>query len=90
MFILHSHLFPFHCSLSGTVCCCGVFAVAYIRYRPLLALAILAVAGAIAGIVFATLNKGAEASNQPTPAPVRAAMFYDTDIMEEELELEVY
>ena len=40
------------------------FIILLLLLGPLLALAILALAGAIAGIVFATLNKGAEASNQ--------------------------
>lgn len=65
----------------GSVCCCGVTALAYIRYRPLLATGILALAGAIAGIVIWRLDVTSDASMQPTPAPIRAPAFiYDTDL----------
>ncbi len=37
--------------IAGTTCCCAVTAIAYIRFRPLVAFGILAVAGAIAGLI---------------------------------------
>lgn len=55
----------------GTVCCCGVTAVAYMRYRPLLSFGILALAGGIAGLIIWQLDDANEASIQPTPAPVK-------------------
>lgn len=67
----------------GTVCCCGVTALAYVRYRPLLALAILAVAGAICGIIFASIGKASDASTAPTSSPVRLPDIFlpgDTDV----------
>lgn len=63
----------------GTVCCCGVTALAYIRYRPLLAFGILALAGTIAGIIFWRFDDAQDASSQPTPSPVKSpvSFFYD-------------
>lgn len=63
----------------GTTCCCGVTAIAYIRYRPLVAFAILAITGAIIGIVFWRLDDAQTASTQPTPAPVKAPSFLYSD-----------
>jgi hypothetical protein len=54
----------------GCVCFCGVTAVAYIRYRPLLAFGILAVAGTITGICVWRLEDASANSNAPTFAPV--------------------
>mmetsp|Transcript_32075 Transcript_32075/g.67428 ORF Transcript_32075/g.67428 Transcript_32075/m.67428 type:complete len:554 (-) Transcript_32075:236-1897(-) len=68
----------------GTVCCCGVTAIAYIRYRPLVAFGILAIAGTIFGIVFGLLGDASESSISPTPAPVKSPSFLysdDTDVM---------
>ena len=59
----------------GTVCCCGVTAVAYIRYRPLLAFGIIAVASAIAAIVFVAIDENSDTDQPtlaPTPPPVMA------------------
>jgi hypothetical protein len=42
--------------IAGTTCCCAVTAIAYIRYRPLVAFGILAVAGAIAGLIITQLR----------------------------------
>ncbi|KAL7551880.1 hypothetical protein ACHAWF_015115 [Thalassiosira exigua] len=68
----------------GTVCCCGVTAIAYIRFRPLIALGILAIAGTIFGVVFSRLNAASDASSQPTPAPVKAPSFlFDSDVFAE-------
>jgi len=53
----------------GTVCCCGVTAIAYIRYRPLVALGILALAGGIAGIIVWQLETTKSATSPPTMAP---------------------
>jgi hypothetical protein len=72
----------------GTVCCCGVTALAYIRYRPLIAFGILALAGAIAGIIFWTFDDAQDASSQPTPSPVKSpvSFFYDDlEAMPEEI-----
>ena len=63
----------------GTVCCCGVTAIAYFRYRPLLTFGILALAGTIAGLVIWLLNDAQEASLQPTPAPVKSPVFIYPD-----------
>lgn len=59
----------------GTVCCCGVTAFAYFRYRPLLSFGLLALAGAIAGIIIWRLDEANAASSQPTPAPAKAPSF---------------
>lgn len=70
----------------GTVCCCGVTAIAYMRYRPLISFAILAVAGIITGIVFWSLGDANSNSLSPTPSPVKAPSFLfadNTDIMED-------
>ena len=56
----------------GTVCCCFVTAVAYIRYRPLIAFGIIGLAFGIWGIVAWRLNEAAENSVQPTFAPTVA------------------
>ena len=68
----------------GTVCCCGVTAIAYIRYRPVVAFAILALAGGIAGIIVWRLDDASSASAQPTLQPVMAPsiIFYsgNTDV----------
>lgn len=73
----------------GTLCCCGVTAIAYIRYRPVVAIGILALAGAIAGIIIWRLDETSDASIQPTPAPVKSptAFFFgdDSDIMAESI-----
>lgn len=63
----------------GTTCCCGVTAVAYIRYRPLVAFGILAVVGAITGIIIWRLDAAEAASSQPTSAPVKAPAFIFSD-----------
>jgi len=63
----------------GTVCCCGVTAIAYIRYRPVLAIGILALAGGIAGIVIWRLDAASEASAAPTLSPtprISSKVFY--------------
>ena len=73
----------------GTVCCCGVTAIAYMRYRPLISFTILAIAGGIAGIIVWRLNAGAEASTQPTSAPVKAPRFYDEAIYDYDTELKI-
>ena len=49
--------------IAGTTCCCAVTAIAYIRFRPLVAFGILAVAGAIAGIIIWSLRN----ADQPPP-----------------------
>eukprot|EP00584_Thalassiosira_punctigera_P000713 CAMPEP_0172530000 /NCGR_PEP_ID=MMETSP1067-20121228/3892_1 /TAXON_ID=265564 ORGANISM="Thalassiosira punctigera, Strain Tpunct2005C2" /NCGR_SAMPLE_ID=MMETSP1067 /ASSEMBLY_ACC=CAM_ASM_000444 /LENGTH=557 /DNA_ID=CAMNT_0013314141 /DNA_START=89 /DNA_END=1762 /DNA_ORIENTATION=+ len=54
----------------GTVCCCGVTATAYVRYRPLLAFGIIALASAIAGIIIWRLDYANSTTAQPTPVPV--------------------
>ena len=54
----------------GTVCCCGVTAIAYIRFRPFVAVAILACAGAVAGIIIWQLNDANQELAPPNPAPV--------------------
>jgi len=67
----------------GTTCCCAVTAVAYIRYRPLLAFVIFAVAATITGLVVGGVGQAQEQSIQPTPAPVKAPSFFypnDTDV----------
>lgn len=72
----------------GTVCCCGVTAIAYMRYRPLISFGILAVVGTIAGIIIWQLDSANEASSMPTPAPVKAPSFFfdeNTDIMSESI-----
>lgn len=72
----------------GTVCCCGVTAVAYMRYRPLLSFGILALAGGIAGLIIWQLDDANEASIQPTPAPVKSPSFFysdNTDVMAESI-----
>eukprot|EP00573_Skeletonema_grethae_P002813 CAMPEP_0201689108 /NCGR_PEP_ID=MMETSP0578-20130828/2749_1 /ASSEMBLY_ACC=CAM_ASM_000663 /TAXON_ID=267565 /ORGANISM="Skeletonema grethea, Strain CCMP 1804" /LENGTH=559 /DNA_ID=CAMNT_0048173635 /DNA_START=24 /DNA_END=1703 /DNA_ORIENTATION=+ len=71
----------------GTVCCCGVTAIAYFRYRPLITSIILATAGGIAGIIIWRLDEANEASMQPTMAPVFAPKFL---LEPEELALESY
>ena len=58
--------------LVGSVCCCGVTAVAYFRYRPLVTSIILAVVGTIAAIIVWRLDVANEASITPTMAPVVA------------------
>lgn len=70
----------------GCVCFCGVTAVAYIRYRPVLAIGILAVAGAITAVCFWRLGDAAEASIQPTMQPVASPKYimFD-DVVEPEL-----
>lgn len=59
----------------GCVCFCGVTAVAYIRYRPVMAFGILALAGIITGICFWRLGDAAENSVQPTMQPVASPKF---------------
>lgn len=54
----------------GTVCCCGVTAIAYIRFRPFVAVAILSCVGAIAGIIIWQLNDANQELAPPNPAPV--------------------
>ncbi len=53
----------------GTICCCGVTAVAYIRFRPFIAVAILACTGAIAGLIIWQL-KDANQELAPPASPV--------------------
>ena len=62
--------------ICGTTCCCAVTAVAYIRYRPLVAFGILALAGAIAGLVIWRLNATNEISTAPTTAPLPSDLLY--------------
>ena len=54
----------------GTVCCCGVTAVAYIRFRPFVAVAILACTGDIAGIIIWQLNDANQELTPPNSSPV--------------------
>lgn len=70
----------------GCVCFCGVTAVAYIRYRPVMAFGILAVAGIITGLCFWKLGDAADHSLQPTMQPVASPKFilFD-DVVEPEL-----
>ncbi len=49
--------------IAGTTCCCAVTAIAYIRFRPLVAFGILSVAGAIAGLIIWRL----QSADQPPP-----------------------
>lgn len=49
--------------IAGTTCCCAVTAIAYIRFRPLVAFGILSVAGAIAGLIIWQLRS----ADQPPP-----------------------
>jgi hypothetical protein len=49
--------------IAGTTCCCATTAITYIRYRPLVAFGILAVAGAIAGFAIWRINS----VDQPAP-----------------------
>lgn len=63
----------------GTVCCCGVTAIAYMRYRPLLSFGILALAGGIAGIVIWQLDDANQSSISPTPAPVKSPVDFIYD-----------
>mmetsp|Transcript_52722 Transcript_52722/g.78161 ORF Transcript_52722/g.78161 Transcript_52722/m.78161 type:complete len:515 (+) Transcript_52722:80-1624(+) len=44
----------------GCTCCCIVVASAWVRYRPLLGLAMLAIAGTVTGVVIWRLNVAAE------------------------------
>ena len=80
----------------GCVCFCGVTAMAYIRYRPLMAFGILAMAGIIAGICFWRLGAAAAASVQPTMQPVATpkwVMFDGTvspDLVHEDVAVEYY
>ncbi|KAL7517275.1 hypothetical protein ACHAWX_002209 [Stephanocyclus meneghinianus] len=80
----------------GCVCFCSVTAVAYIRYRPLLAFGILALAAAITGICFWRLGDAAEASIQPTMQPVASPkyLFFDDavvpDLEPEHISVEYY
>lgn len=53
----------------GTVCCCGVTAIAYIRFRPFVAVAILACAGAIGGLIIWQLNDANQELTPPNAAP---------------------
>ena len=73
----------------GTVCCCGVTAIAYMRYRPLISFTILALAGGIAGIIVWRLNAASDASTQPTSSPVKAPRFYDEAIYDYDTELKI-
>lgn len=61
----------------GTVCCCGVTAVAYFRYRPLVTGAILGVVGIVTGLVIWSLSEANDnlESLAPTFAPVKAPTF---------------
>jgi len=64
----------------GTVCCCGVTAIAYMRYRPLLSFGILAIAGTITGLVFWQMDEAQAASAAPSPAPAKALAFLADDM----------
>ena len=64
----------------GTVCCCGVTAIAYMRYRPLLSFGILAIAGTITGLVFWQIDETQAASSAPSPAPATALAFLAGDM----------
>ena len=65
----------------GTVCCCGVTAIAYMRYRPLLSFGALAIAGGIAGIIIWRINAASDASTQPTSAPTMKLLYDEDEIM---------
>ena len=66
----------------GTACCCSVTAIAYIRYRPLVAFAILAVAGAIGGIVAWRMGEATQdAQNAPTLALTFVKHFVSADFL---------
>ena len=60
----------------GTVCCCAVTAVAYIRYRPLVAFILLALGLGIWGIVIWRLGSAAQNSAMPTMAPNANSVRY--------------
>jgi len=72
--------------ICGTTCCCAVTAVAYIRYRPLLAFGILALAGTIAGIVIWRLDAANDASTAPTTAPLPSDLLFPITYEDEMLE----
>lgn len=60
----------------GTTCCCGLTALAYIRYRPLIAFLIIAVSGSIAGIiVWQVRSAGAEPSPIPSSSIISPSFF---------------
>jgi len=60
----------------GTSCCCMVTAVAYIRYRPLLAFIIIAIGATIGGVIGWKAGSTAEenAENPPAMAFVEAVI----------------
>ena len=53
----------------GSVCCLGVTALAYMRYRPVISVAIIAIGLGIWGIVAWAVGSAAQNSVQPTFAP---------------------
>lgn len=59
----------------GSVCCLGVTALAYMRYRPAISIAIIAIGLGIWGIVAWAVGSAAVNSVQPTFAPTPAPRF---------------
>jgi len=59
----------------GSVCCLGVTALAYMRYRPAISIAILAIGLGIWGVVGWAVGSAAVNSVQPTFAPTPAPRF---------------
>ena len=80
----------------GCTCFCGVTAVAYIRYRPVLATGILAVTLLIIGLCFGRVGDAAANSVQPTMQPVASPkyiMFDDaveSSFVHEDIAVEYY
>lgn len=63
--------------IAGTTCCCAVTAVAYIRYRPFVAIGILAVGSAIAGFCIWRLDS---VDQPPTESLSEFSSFIHTDV----------
>jgi hypothetical protein len=80
----------------GCVCFCGVTAVAYIRYRPVMAFGILAVAAAITAVCFVQIGNAAENSLQPTMQPVASPKFImfddyvEPELVQQDVAVEYY
>ena len=79
----------------GCLCFCGVTAVAYIRYRPLMAGGILGLAALITALCWVQLGETAANSSPPTMQPVASPEmieFDDTiaDMAPEDVALEYY